>query len=254
MKILLVSLFILFNLSVKSQNRFTEIVHDSEYLSSKNDLDSLRKFNFKPLLSGLEVSYVFGVIGDRYKRIRVKILSIHKDVENDFLYHIKGKSKVGSTIEGFEGTLTLTNIHQLKPSSLDGEFDISTIYEGVLSGVYEFYEPKNKMHSGIFKGKYQGKFRISVEDEIFYNNLDLFKDGYLNNTFMGTWTDYITKQEKICKWADFRVPNISSDFDLGAGEFYPNEEYNDQGWKTYHDAFFNNVKKALDVEEGNWWE
>ena len=34
-----------------------------------------------------------------------------------------------------------------------------------------------------------------------------------------------TRKEKICNWADYRVPITNRDFDIGAGEFSPSEKY-----------------------------
>lgn len=255
MKTYIIFIFLILCYNGNSQNRFRTIVHESEYVSTKNDLDSLKNHDFKPLIKGGEISYVFGVIGNEYKRIRIKILDVVKDSLNPYVYHIKGASKVGSNLERFEGVIRLDGIKQLKPTVVEiDDQSMPSIYEGVLSASYEFYEPKNNKHSGFFSGTYHGKFRITAENEVLCNDLDLFSDRYINNMFVGTWTDYQTNDSKLCKWADFRVPDVSGDFDLGAGEFSPNKKYNDKGWKTYHEAFFNNDKKALEIEEGTWWK
>jgi len=132
---------------------------------------------------------------------------------------------------------------------------LPTTYQGIISGIYEFKEPTDREHSGVFEGTYQAMFQIVEEDnKVYYNDLDLYRDSYINNMYQGFWTDYQTKEAKICKWADFRVPDVPGDFDLGAGEFSPNEKYNNKGWKTYNDAYLKNDKIALDAEEAVWWE
>lgn len=52
----------------------------------------------------------------------------------------------------------------------------------------------------------------------------------------------------------FRVPYVSADFDLGAGEVSPNEKYNNKGWETYNNAYLRKNKSALAAEEAFWWE
>lgn len=258
-KIATIILIVLFNsMNSKAQNRFTQIINPSEYSSETNDLNKINAYDFSALIEGLPVSYTYGVIGDKYKRIRIKIVSATKNNSNANLYHIKGKSKVGNNLEDFEGTILLQNIRQINDRLLDEPpISLSTKYQGVVSGIYTFSEPKNKTHSGVFEGKYQGLFQILEKDnKVYYNDLDLFRNSYINNVYEGTWTDYSTNKTKICKWGDFRVPNVSSDFDIGAGQFSPNSKYDDQGWKTYHEAFLNydRNEKAMQIEEGVWWE
>ena len=245
----------LFGLLLNAQNRFTQIIEASEYSATTNDLEKWNTLDFSPLIKGMPDTHPLGVIGDGYRRIQIKIVEVTKDATRKNEYHIKGKSKVGKNIEVFEGVLTLQNIRQIKPRTLEEHaVSLPSIYEGVVTGVYEFKEPTNTEHSGVFKGTYQGMFQITEENELFYNDLDLYRDSYINNVFEGTWTDYKTNDVKLCKWADFRVPNVAADFDLGAGEFSPNEKYNNKGWKTYNDAYLHNNRKAIEKEEEIWWD
>lgn len=248
-------LFLFMGLSGMAQSRFTSIVEETEYVSTANDLRQFDTYNFTPLISGLEVSYTFGTIGNEYKRIRIKMLDVVKDEINPYVYHIKGKTKVGNNLEDFEGTVTLQHIRKIRfRVSTDEIISLPPKYEGVVSGIYEFREPKSSDHAGVFTGSYQGMFQIAEDDKVYYNDLDLYRDNYINNVYIGFWTDYQTNAVKICKWGDFRVPDVPPEFDLGAGEFSPNEKYNSKGWSTYHEAFFQNNKSAMEVEEGAWWE
>jgi len=239
-----------------AQNRFTQILPETEYISAGNELKEFNSYDFSPVILGLQMNNVFGTIGSSYKRIHVKITDVEKDQTNPDLYHVKGKSKVGNNIEIFTGTIKLQTIKQIKDRELDYTMvSLPTTYQGIISGIYEFKEPTDRDHSGVFEGTYQAMFQIVEEDnKVYYNDLDLYRDSYINNVYQGFWTDYQTKEAKICKWADFRVPDVSSDFDLGEGEFSPNEKYNNKGWKTYNDAYLKNDKIALDAEEAVWWE
>lgn len=236
-----------------TQNRFSAIAATSEYLSEADDIQKFNSYDFSPLIKGKEDDVRYGVIGDAYKRIRIRITEVVKDTHNPGLYHVKGKSKVGNNREDFEGTLMLKHIRPLKTVIRDDERK-TTVYEGIVQGTYEFREPKERLHSGVFEGNYEGKFFINSENELLYNDLDLFRDAYLNNVYQGFWTDYTTQKAKVCKWADFRVPDVPYSFDGGAGAFAPSEQYNDKGWKSYRDAFLNNDVTAQEQEKEVWWE
>lgn len=255
MKNYILCFVILWQFAGNAQNRFTQILPETEYISNANQLKEFIGYDFSPVILGLEINKTYGTIGSSYKRIHIKIINVEKDLVNADLYHVTGKSKVGNNMENFEGTIKLHTVKEIKPREIDDTtVSLPTAYQGVISGVYQFNEPKDRSHSGVFEGTYNALFQITEdEDKVYYNDLDLYRDSYINNVYQGFWTDYQTKEAKICKWADFRVPDVSTDFDLGAGEFSPNEKYNNKGWKTYNDAYLKNDKSALDSEEAFWW-
>lgn len=255
MKNYILCFVLLWQFAVNAQNRFTQILPENEYISTENELKNFSSYDFSPVILGLEMNRTYGVIGNTYKRIQIKITNVEKDVVNADVYHVTGKSKVGNNIERFTGTIKLQSIKQIKDRQLDDEtVSLPTKYQGVISGVYQFNEPKDRSHSGVFEGIYNALFQITNDDIVFYNDLDLYRDSYINNVYQGFWTDYQTKEAKICKWADFRVPDVSGDFDIGAGAFSPNEKYNNKGWQTYNDTYLKNDKSALATEEAFWWE
>jgi len=247
-------LFLLFfGFTAMTQNRFVTIAASSEYVSGAEDIQKFSSYDFSSLIKGREDDVRYGIIGDAYKRIRIRITEVVKDKQNPNLYHITGRSKVGNNREDFEGILILEHVRSLKTVIREGGSPVS-VYEGVVHGTYEFREPKDRIHSGIFEGSYEGKFLITAEGALLYNDLDLSRDAYLNNVYQGFWTDYTTLKAKVCKWADFRVPDVPYSFDGGAGEFVPSEQYNDKGWKSYRDAFLNNDATAREQEKETWWE
>ncbi len=238
-----------------TQNRFTKIVNDNQFKTTKNQLLDFISYDFSPVILGLNTNQTYGVIDTHFKRIHVKITNVQKDSVQPNLYHIKGKSMVGKALESFKGTLTLHTIKETYPIVLDNEtVSLPTAYEGVLFGNYTFYEPKNNIHSGYFEGTYQGMFQITEENNVFYNDLALGKPNYFNNAFIGYWIDYETKIAKICKWADYRVPDVPLEFDHGVERFLPDEKFNQKGWKTYNDAYLNNNFKAKEAEDNWWWK
>jgi len=77
---------------------------NNDALSKKEDKPSLVKYNFGPLWTDPDNSYVYGFIGETYQRIRIKIVSATKDKNNSDTYIIKGKSLVKNNICEFSGT------------------------------------------------------------------------------------------------------------------------------------------------------
>src|SRR5690606_7752959 len=111
-----------------------------------------------------------------------------------------------------------------------GEYQGKSEKQGLLTAEYEFFENKNRTHSGIFKGTLQTKWYLK-ENVIKYNDFDNESDGYFNNAFTGIWKMYHAQLEKICNWGDYRVPNVDCDFDVGTAEFSVNRKYLiEKGW------------------------
>ncbi|MEM6805648.1 MAG: hypothetical protein AAF696_29895, partial [Bacteroidota bacterium] len=103
-------------------------------------------------------------------------------------------------------------------------------------GQYEFYEAPNQRGTGILKGKLRINFYLDENDQIKYNGLKFFADGFSNNQFEGTWTSYTSGKSKKCNWGDYRIPD-SQKLDTGVGEFSPAEKYATYGWSNYRKAW-----------------
>ena len=91
-----------------------------------------------------------------------------------------------------------------------------------------------------------------------YDSINIHSDAYFNNSFVGIWKMYDSETKKICNWADYRVPNINCNFDIGAGEFNVNEIYAKNGWLDI--ALKNRMPNGEIIENKsnkptkNWWE
>ena len=126
--------------------------------------------------------------------------------------------------------------------------------QGILIADYEFKENAEQKHSGIFKGKLHSKWYLNSENKIEYDKIEFISDGYLNNAFVGIWKSYSTGKEKICNWADYRIPITNRDFDIGAGEFSPSEKYYEKGWENYQKAWLYGNETAKKEELNEWWK
>jgi hypothetical protein len=126
-----------------------------------------------------------------------------------------------------------------------------------ISGDYKFYEDKNQTHSGFFSGHFKTQFYFDSNGNLHYDALSFVADGFENNQFEGTWTNYKTGDSKKCNWGDYRIPD-SRKLDTGAAEFGTAKQYDDCGWEQYHLAWGYSldrpgVKEARDKETEKWW-
>lgn len=226
-------------------------------LKEENLIAHYGKFDFSKIWNQTTSDRVWGIIGQDYQRIRIKFLAIEKDSKNQNIYLVKGKSNVKGNICDFQGTITLKKVFEVKDESVrpisleDDGWDLSNIKKrGVLIAEYILYEDRLQKHSGVFKGILYSKWYLDRENGIKYDDNEVIVK---NNPFIGTWTGYSSGKSKICNWGDFHVPDIDDDFDEGAGEFYPNNKYDDKGWGNLKKAWFDNDEKAKQIEMAEWW-
>ena len=83
---------------------------------------------------------------------------------------------------------------------------------------------------------------------MFYDDIQLVADGYVNNAFVGVWRSDASNNEKLCNWGDYRVPMANEGFDIGAAELSVSDKYRDKGWE---DTGSENTLLNMRVK---WWE
>jgi hypothetical protein len=199
----------------------------------------------------IQHSQPLGYIGDNYQRFEIRFISVIKNTSNHLEYFVYGKTRVKDNICRFQGTIEITS------ASLYQESELSDAKQGFISGDYNFYEDIDQKHTGIFKGNFQTNFYIDSNGDLNYDALMWIADGFKNNQFEGTWTDYKTNQTKKCNWGDYRIPN-SGNFDIGAAEFSPSSDYHQNGWLSYvlqhmmpNSAIVNQPTKEELIDK--WW-
>lgn len=210
----------------------TDIVN-KEVLSEKNEIEKYTKYDFSSLWLKTENELVYGIIGDEYQRILMKIMFVERNLNSPNEYLVYGKSSVKSNICDFVGKIIITKIKELQNQNLgvDDEYKNSGIKsQGLLTAKYEFFENKKQNHSGQFKGTLQSEWYLDKDELIKYNDINLNADGYFNNAFVGIWKMFNSNIEKKCNWGDYRVPNTNCDFDIGTGELSISEKYLKNGW------------------------
>jgi len=207
--------------------------------------------DFSRLFTHADNSIVYGFIGDNYLRIRIKLITVTKDAKSPDVYHVYGKSMVKTNVDEFNGTITITNIRQLKNMSygVDDEYKGKGLKgEYIVLADYSFLENKAQPHSGQFKGVCESDFYLDKNNKVNYDDIDLgSSDRFKNNQFAGQWASYDNRLIQRCNWGDFRIPN-SDHFDIGAGDFSPagyGGKYLQNGWQTLNDEKIENAK---------WWQ
>jgi hypothetical protein len=229
----------------------------NRYLTQTELKDQLEKYDFSKLFTHTDNSIIYGFIGNNYQRIRIKLISVTKDLLLLDTYHVYGKSMVKNNINEFNGTIKLSNIRKLSRllHGCENESEYSG-YNGefILLGDYNFQENNKQNHAGIFKGSLRSDFFINKKNRIQYNDIEICSDNYSNNQFVGQWVAYNGNIIKRCNWGDFRIPN-SGHFDIGAGDFSPDDKYLKYGWQGVRDLDNGqNSKKAKIIENVKWWK
>ncbi len=261
MKNIILALFIINSFLGFSQNICHNDILNGEKVNEKNEIENLINNDFSTLWTKTENEFIYGIIGNDYLRIRINFLSVIKNENNPKEYFIYGKSNVKENICKFQGKITILKIMRIERTQfgVDNEFKNSGIKtQGLLIAKYEFFENKNQKHTGIFSGELKSKWFLDKNNLIQYDNINLNSDAYFNNSFVGIWKMYGSETEKICNWADYRVPNINCNFDVGAGEFNVNQIYVKNGWLDI--ALKNRMPNGAIIENKsnkptkNWWE
>jgi len=158
---------------------------------------------------------------------------------------------VKNNICDFQGTLKISS------AILHTESDLPPLKQGSVEGVYKFFEDRDQIHTGFFSGHFKTDFYFDQNGKLQYDALSWSADGYKNNQFEGTWTEYKSGKMQKCNWGDYRIPD-SRKLDTGAAEFGVDEQYYDSGWKDYNLAWGYSpdkpgVKEAREKEMEKWW-
>ncbi|MEO0685646.1 MAG: hypothetical protein AAFY76_11540 [Cyanobacteria bacterium J06649_11] len=215
-----------------------------QQLLAENILSEVAKDDFSALWVRTDNDLIYGIIGEQYQRIRIKLISVEKNPENPYEYLVVGKSMVKNNICDFKGVIRLEKVQLAEElyHGVDDEMaDAGITQQGVLIASYDFVENQEQSHPGRFKGSLYSKWYRLANGVVQYDDLASISDEYMNNAFVGTWSSYHGNITKICNWGDYRVPMAKLGFDVGVAEFYASEAYEKFGWQDQK------------VKRGAWW-
>lgn len=254
----LLTLLLGINLSGQIPEDFIDDFLLEDELISDNRLNKFATYDFAHVWLKNNNELVYGIIGEDHQRIQIKFLSVKKSPYDQSEYIVYGKSKVKNNICEFSGIIKIKEIYEVKDFhyGVDDEFINDEIKsQGLLFAKYAFFESENQSHSGLFEGLLVSKWYLDKDAQMRYDDIESIADGYMNNAFIGTWTNYSNKQSKNCRWADHRVPMAKQDFDIGAGEFSVSEKYIDKGWNSeiLRVKYPENENNSIESNEV-WWK
>lgn len=201
-------------------------------LKTENFLTNYLKHDFSNLL--IPKTDFLGYIGSDYRRIEVNFKSIKKSNKTPNLYFVEGSTTVFDNTCDFEGTITIAQVREFKNMNyrLDSMYkDAGFKAQGLVIGRYRFNENASQNHVGIFDGIMTMWWYLDKFDQINYDDISSHSSSYVNNQYVGTWTEYGKSKSRVCNWGEIRIP-FSGDLDIGAGEFSVNPKYFDKGWQN----------------------
>ena len=251
-------------LSIKLSNAQSTLPYylkEIENLNSDNKIQQYLNYDFSVLFSDDLSKYDLGFIGNDFKRIRIKLISIIKSHDDAHIYFVYGKSNVEGNICEFQGTIGIKKIHIYDKM----HFGVDDYYknhgikaQGILIADYTFYENPRQKHPGCFKGEINSFWYIDSNNKLVYDEIERDSDGWRNNQFFGTWTSFSYSKSEKCNWGHARIPE-SDDLDIGVAEFYPDIKYWNKGWEIYYKAncIYPKTKQseeASNLENEEWWE
>lgn len=225
-------------------------------LSTAAEKSRITKYDFGPLWTRLtDNASVLGYVGDNFQRMRIVILSASKVPGQPDTYKVTGKSMVKNVVRAFSGTIKITKASSTKAAELEDDYKGEQLKEaGFVFGEYHFVEDAKLGSTGKFDGVFRTDWVVDKTGKLVYDEVMGGADGYRNNQFLGTWTSYLTKTSKPASWGDSRIP-LSTGFDVGDGEFSPDEKYIRNGWQGYRDAYGpKQDKRAIAEEQRQWWK
>jgi hypothetical protein len=225
---------------------------DDEYETMNSNINELKSRDLSDFWINNKSERRFGFIGKNYRRLHIKFLSIIKNPNDSLEYFVYGKSMVSDNVCEFQGVL------KIKESFFIKSLEFPNGNNGILAGIYSFYENPNSKHSGSFNGRFSTSWYKDENGEIKYNDLWDVAAQYNNNQFAGTWTEYGKGNVLKANWGDSRIP-LSGDLDVGTSEFCPAQKYASNGWITFMIANGAspdrmNVEGARKTENREWWK
>ena len=174
-----------------------------------------------------------GYIGVNRKRLRITFTSITKSKMGKDIYDVEGFSTVmKKNKRTFKGTFTLISHYQFTEPVYEDEPLKKGELEGFSTFSYRLAEDEALTATGVFEGKMIVLWFKGINKAPVYKDLFERSDDERNYQFLGTWTSYRTQQPSVASWGVYRIP-CSDDFDLGEGDFYPDDKYKKYGWEDY---------------------
>ncbi|UYZ59873.1 hypothetical protein [Hymenobacter latericus] len=176
-----------------------------------------------------------GFFGAERYRIEMVFLEMHRDEQRPGLMRVRGKSRYKKIITPFEGTLTISEIRDLRA---DPEILISESNPAYsVVGQFELREDPTTKGAGVYRGNFGLDFQLDGDEGLLL--VDAGQDLAARNAgtlFEGEWVSNKTGNRKPILWGqDFTAigNEILEEFSVGMREVQINPKYVKLGWDTY---------------------
>ena len=213
----------------------------------------LAKYDLSHLWTTTDSSEIFGFIGAGYQRLQIHFLSVTKSQNNAGVYLVEGKTLVRNRVRRFRGEIVVESVAVFPSPSKEDDVWEKGLTEGTISGRYLFKQNPKQEATGVFKGKLKTYYYTDRHGPIHYDDIEAGADGYTNNDFVGIWKSYRGDRMEKCNWGDYRAPD-SGDLDIGAGDFFPNDQYIKNGWQSFVAEQEEVGRTGGNVEKNKWWK
>lgn len=225
-------------------NDISQTVINPNYILYISDLDQ----NFEIKKTDFDIEPL-GYRNTNYQRFYIHFDSVYKSDKNSYV--AIGRTRYRDTIRSFEGIITLDSASTAHSTDISRSVGIAFVS---LYGHYCFIEDSTTNASGKIYGNVEYDCIIKNGQLLYDTDGIDYSDTYKNRQYAGQWIAHNGNRTEPCNWGDFRIPN-SKEFDIGAGIFFPTDEYSDNGWQLYKARFYEYSQTTYDeyMKDSKWW-
>ena len=213
-----------------------------DYLSSESD-EILYSVELRPEPLGFR--------GADFQRFYIHFDTVYKI--SPMVYQVEACSRCKDEIYQVAGRIVIDSVKIRKP---EGEGAWLGCERGSIYAHYEMDASRGSKSVARLFGHSNYEYKRCY-DNIRYDAHT--PDGYMNNQYTGKWVWLATGDTLTCNWGDFRIPE-SGKLDIGSESFFPEEQYDDFGWKSYREAswyggyMYSDYQHFLESIDENWWK
>ena len=197
-------------------------------------------------------SRFIGFIGTDLQRFYIHFAEVKKSIDDPYRYQVRGKTRVKNNICDVTGTMTIRRSGQ----RVEQERDSPELPEGFILAQVDLAEDNKQAGTGTITGQMFTEFYLDEQGVLFAGDVA----GTKSLQFSCTWTSYKTGAKKICNFGKGRIPRTGLpegvSLDQGDGEFSPDRQYYDKGWKSYSECRLRNWNEDTPFcreEARKWW-
>ena len=226
--------------------------YDRSYTKFHSEIAQYDMSSFFLRTDNSPYSHFIGFIGDDLQRFYIHFTEMKKSAEDPYRYLVRGKTRVKKNVYDVTGTMTILRSGR----RAEQEQDSPEFPEGFILAQVDLAEDKKQADTGTITGQ--------MFTEFYLDEQGVMKAGDVPGTkslqFSCTWTSYKTGAKKVCNFGEGRIPRTGLPkgvrLDVGDGEFSPDFQYSDKGWKSYIECRHRNWNEDdffCREEARKWW-